>query len=435
MLADRRAVLVHPVVVGEDRGGADVGALADLRVTDIAEVRHLRAEADLRVLRLDEPADLALLPEVRPGPQVGERADGRVRTDHREDGVGTDHLGALPDLGVAQRAVRADRGLRADVGGPVELHPGEDHGVLGDRDVGVDPRRGGVHDRDARAHVPLEGAAVHLRAELGQLDPVVDALDHHHVGGDDRPHRATVGPGDREDVGEVHLALRVVGADAAERIAQHREVEGVDARVDLVDRELVVGGVLVLDDAQHLGSVLAAQDAAVPGGVGDPGGEHGDRGAGALVSGDQLAQGGRLQQGHVAVGHQHGALGGGDLVEAALHGAAGARHVVLVSDGDLGGVLGEMRGDAIALVAQDHDELGGAGALRGGDRMHEKRSTPDLVEDLRCTGLHARPGTGGQDDDSGGGRGFHVGSSSESTGDVQRHRRGGSGRSAIRTRT
>ena len=42
------AVLRDPVVVGEDRAGADVGALADLGVADVGQVRHLGAVADLR---------------------------------------------------------------------------------------------------------------------------------------------------------------------------------------------------------------------------------------------------------------------------------------------------------------------------------------------------------------------------------------------------
>src|SRR5207247_9825014 len=44
--ADRAAVLGDPVVVDEHRGGADVRALADRRVTAVGQVRHLYALAD-----------------------------------------------------------------------------------------------------------------------------------------------------------------------------------------------------------------------------------------------------------------------------------------------------------------------------------------------------------------------------------------------------
>src|SRR5699024_3373900 len=136
------------------------------------------------------------LPEVGAGPQVGEGADVRVRTDHGAHGVGADHLGAGADLGVGQGGVRTDQRVLADVGGAVQLDAGQDHRVLGDRDVGIDPRGGGVDDGDPGAHVSLEDATIHLGAELGELDAVVDALDHHHVVGHTRVHGAPVATGD-----------------------------------------------------------------------------------------------------------------------------------------------------------------------------------------------------------------------------------------------
>src|SRR3954468_21492760 len=67
--ADRRAVLVAPVVVGGDRGGAEVRAGPDVGVADVAQVRHLRALADVRVLDLDERARPGPLPQKGPPPQ------------------------------------------------------------------------------------------------------------------------------------------------------------------------------------------------------------------------------------------------------------------------------------------------------------------------------------------------------------------------------
>ena len=67
--------LAYAVVVGEDHAGADVGALADHGVAEVAQVRRLGARPDAGVLGLDEGADLAAGTQCRTGPQVGERAD------------------------------------------------------------------------------------------------------------------------------------------------------------------------------------------------------------------------------------------------------------------------------------------------------------------------------------------------------------------------
>src|SRR4051794_11498557 len=68
VLPDGGVALGQTVVVREDRARADVGAGAAGRVTAVAEVRHLRAVADLGVLRLDEATDLAVRPETGAGP-------------------------------------------------------------------------------------------------------------------------------------------------------------------------------------------------------------------------------------------------------------------------------------------------------------------------------------------------------------------------------
>src|SRR3954465_8688159 len=70
--ADRRAVLVATVVIRRDRRGAQVRAGPDVGVTDVAQVRHLRALADVRVLDLDERPRLGPLAQEGAGAEVGE---------------------------------------------------------------------------------------------------------------------------------------------------------------------------------------------------------------------------------------------------------------------------------------------------------------------------------------------------------------------------
>ena len=91
-------MLVETVVITGDRTCADIGARADLRVTDIGEMVDLGAGADLGLLDLDEIADLGLLRQPGPGAQAGEGTDLRPGADLRaldmgegmDDGVVTD---------------------------------------------------------------------------------------------------------------------------------------------------------------------------------------------------------------------------------------------------------------------------------------------------------------------------------------------------------
>ena len=81
MRPDFRTVLVHSVVVGDDRAGADVGPLTNFGVTDIRQMRNLRTGTDLGILRFDEGAYLALIADHGPRSEVCERADGAARAE------------------------------------------------------------------------------------------------------------------------------------------------------------------------------------------------------------------------------------------------------------------------------------------------------------------------------------------------------------------
>ena len=122
-----------------------------------------------------------------------------------------------------------------------------------------------VDDRHPGEHVPLVDAPLRDGVRVGEVDPVVHAV--REVGvldlvGRDEPaclaHR-------RQDVGQVQLALGVVGVQAPERVDQRGRVERVDAGVDLADLELLrrrVARGLGLGDAQH-GAVRVADHAPV----------------------------------------------------------------------------------------------------------------------------------------------------------------------------
>ena len=108
-VANRRRRFVHPVVVAGDGTGADVHACADDGIAEVREVVGLAADAELRVLGLDEVAHVHAVREHRA------RAQPRVRPDHhRAFGARAvkvamrTHFRAGAEVDVLQPAERAD---------------------------------------------------------------------------------------------------------------------------------------------------------------------------------------------------------------------------------------------------------------------------------------------------------------------------------------
>ncbi len=382
-------MLVLTVVVHEDARGADVGVLADRRVAHVREVGDLGALADRRVLHLDVRTGLGLGAEVRAGAQVREGTHGRLRAHDRALGDRVVHPGARAHVGVLESGVGADLGALGDVRGAQQLGAGVHDRVLPEGDSHVDEGAGRVDDRDAREHGLLQQARVQQCAGLGELDAVVDPEDLPVVAADGR---ADAVPGlaqDAEDVGEVLLALAVVGTDLAEGVGEQGAVEGEDARVDLADRALGVGGVLVLDDGRH-GAAGVADDASVAGGVGDLGGQHGDGVAVGLVRPREPGQGLAGQQRGVAADDDHGAGdAAAELFEGHADGVPGAVLLVLDGGADVGVDAGQVRGDLLPGVPDDHDEVLGVQLTGGGDDVTDERAPADLVENLGSRRLHA----------------------------------------------
>src|SRR5438477_4180190 len=86
VVADGRPLLRLTRLVREvrrDRAGADVRVRADVRVTDIREVRNLGPVTDARILHLHEGACFGGVAENRSGAKVTERSDVRVASDLR----------------------------------------------------------------------------------------------------------------------------------------------------------------------------------------------------------------------------------------------------------------------------------------------------------------------------------------------------------------
>jgi hypothetical protein len=113
----------------------------------------------------------------------------------------------------------------------------------------VDVRRRRIDHRDAGPHPFEVDAGAQLGLGVGELGPVVHAQRLHRVVGLDTDHRVTRLAKHRDHVGEVVLALRVLGTEPPECGREQPPAEAVDRRIDLVDLALFWCRVGVLDGA------------------------------------------------------------------------------------------------------------------------------------------------------------------------------------------
>ena len=290
-------------------------------------------------------------------------------------------------------------------------------------DVGVDPGGRGVEDRHPGPHPGVEGAPVELAVQRGELDPVVDTLGLPGVGDGQGTHPLAVAARDRDDVGDVELALRVVGRQALERVAQRLGLEGVDAGVELADPQLVLGGVLLLHDPGDRPR-RAAQDPAVAGRVVEVAGQQRDGVGLGVMDGDEVGERLAGEQRGVAVRHDDGALQARQVGEGALDGVAGAQLLLLHDRARLGRDVGEVGDDLVAAVADDDDEMGGLQRAGSSDGVVDQGPATDRVQDLRDRRLHPGALAGSEDDHGGRSSGGHA---------VSAPRRGG-GREVVHCR-
>ena len=201
------------------------------------------------------------------------------------------------------------------------------------------------------------------------------------------------------------LSVRTLPSASLEQPAVEREHPGVD----LPDRTLRVGGVLVLDDLGDRAGGRVADDPAVAGRVRDLGGQHGDGvGVGVVRGGERGERLAGEQRGVPADDDRRcrrrcrrappGPSGPRGRCRSARPGRRCARAVV---------PGGEVRGDLLAGVADDDDEVLGVELTGGGDDMSDERAPGDLVQDLGCLRLHAGALTRCEDDDGGRAVGAH----------------------------
>ena len=193
--------------------------------------------------------------------------------------------------------------------------------------------------------------------------------------------------------------------DAADRLAQPRELEGVRPDVHLVEGQGRLIGVGLLDDRRDP-AIRPANDPAVAGRVVHPGADERERrAAGPLLGDDALEERRRLHR-RVAHGHEHDAIGAGDRLEAD---ADGVRRSALRLLAHRRGSIADRGLDRFGSVpGHDHRTLH-ADRRKGVEDVEDERPAGERVQHLRDAGAHAGALARGQDDGRGRGQdGRHV---------------------------
>ena len=330
------------------------------------------------------------------------------------------HDGVLADLGVApdglldgrpraddavdQPGVGAELGARTHHAPALQQRAGEQGHVGRQLDGGVDVGALGIEHGDPEAQPALVGAAPQLGLGPGELHPVVDALG---LGRVVRHHALDPVAGvvqHPDDVGQVVLALGVLGAEPAQGGGEHAAAEAVDRRVDLVDGALVLGGVGLLDHPVHP-VVGAADDAAVAGRVVEPGGQHGAGRLGprwAATSAATVAgRSSGVSPGSTRTSPSSSSRSSSpNTVSPTLHRVAGAALHVLLDEVEVqvGRLLLQLLRDPLGAVADDDHGPAGIAVGQRVEHVEEHGPAAQQVQRLGPGRAHAHALTGGQHD-------------------------------------
>jgi len=168
---------------------------------------------------------------------------------------------------------------------------------------------------------------------------------------------------------------------------QPRPVENVDAGVDLLDAELLRRGVLLLDDAEHLSAVIAANHATQTLRFGGVNGDESHRRIAGAAHVDQFGKQVRLDEGHVARQDQNLAQVLRSDCESGADRVRSAKGFGLQSE--VRGV-GKDLGDSGRRRRIDDQRTPAADIARRVEHEGEHWAPAELVQDLGLSRFHAR---------------------------------------------
>ena len=238
-------------------------------------------------------------------------------------------------------------------------------------------------------------AVAQERRSLRHVGAGVDAERGGRIGVPVADHRPA-GRDERADcVGQVELALVVLGVEPRERGPQVLGAKDVDARVDLGQGPLVSRRVAHLDDALHAAAGPADDAAEVDADrIRSLERQHGGGRPGVGVRRAQRLEARRVGQRMVGIEHEHVAA------EALERGPGGTDRITGPERPLLGDRLDparQARADGVGAGRHDHEHPVGPGLEAGRDRPVDQRAPEDLVQHLRRRRAHARALTGGEE--------------------------------------
>ena len=255
--------LGEAVIVAGDGACADVGPCPHGGIAEVGQVVGLRSGAQPGLLHLNKVPDARPLTHerIRPQPSVGTngRAALHGRRLERREAVNR-HV--LPHRGVDELTVCANTRTRRERRLSTENDPGSERHIGGDLNLRLNHHRADVLKVDPVPCVLLDHTLLQNLPGQCQLVAIIDALDFAEVAVNLHTAPSLTGR-PLHDVGEVDLILVRMWLKRGENRAKPRDVEAVQARVDLADGQLRSGRFLGLDDAPGLTRCVSLQPTVV----------------------------------------------------------------------------------------------------------------------------------------------------------------------------
>ena len=166
--------------------------------------------------------------------------------------------------------LKDEQAVVAHIADPSQMGLGLDHHITTEVAVFTQRATAGIHEGDAFIHPVVSKPLLQECLTLRQLASVIDAVHFISIG-----HFHMHGFGQhRHCVGEVELALVVVGAQLRQHLSQRLPVEAVDARIGEVVAALLFSAIAVLNDVADC-ALCVSKHAPVTRGIGQSGRQQG----------------------------------------------------------------------------------------------------------------------------------------------------------------